>query len=119
LEDVWVSQGPPFMGSSKTIDHTHTHEDSRSRESYEDTFICVPGLVDIHTKVDLTIHLGHMMMKETYSGIHGDALDCKEETHFRLTDFRVDTIQNQETKFLPTGSPTLQSSTKGKLIAKR
>jgi hypothetical protein len=40
LEDVQVSQGPPFMGSSETIDHTHTHEDSKARDGYEDTFIC-------------------------------------------------------------------------------
>ena len=60
LEDIRVSQGPPFMGSSETIIHTHTHEDSRARGSY-DTFICVPGLVDIHTEVDLAVHLGHMM----------------------------------------------------------
>jgi hypothetical protein len=76
-----VSQGPPFMGSSETISHTHTHEDSRARGSYEDAFICVPGLVDIHTEVDLAVHLGHMMMREMYSGIHGDALDGREETH--------------------------------------
>jgi hypothetical protein len=78
-----VSQGPPFMGSSETIGHTHTHEDSRARGSYEDTFICVPGLVDIHTEVDPTVHLGHMMMREMYSGIHGDALDGREETCYR------------------------------------
>jgi hypothetical protein len=76
-----VSQGPPFMGSSETIGHTHTHEDSRARGSYEDAFICFPGLVDIHTEVDTVVHLGHMMMREMYSGIHGDALDGREETH--------------------------------------
>jgi hypothetical protein len=81
LEDIWVSQGPPFMGSSETIGHTHTHEDSRARGSYEDAFIFVPGLVDIHTEVDPAVHLGHMMMREMYSGIHGDALDGREETH--------------------------------------
>jgi hypothetical protein len=69
------------MGSSDTVIHTHTHEDSKARGSYEDTFICVPGLVDIHTGVDLEVHLGHMMMREMYSGIHGDTLDCREETH--------------------------------------
>jgi hypothetical protein len=42
LEDIRVSQGPPFMGSSETIGHTHTHEDSKAKGSYEDTFICVP-----------------------------------------------------------------------------
>jgi hypothetical protein len=43
-----VSQGPPFMGSSVTVGHTHTHGDFRARGSYEDTSICVPGLADIH-----------------------------------------------------------------------
>jgi hypothetical protein len=81
LEDIWVSQGPPFMGSSETIGHTHTHEDSRARGSYEDAFICVLGLVDIHTEVDPKVYLRHMMMREMYSGIHEDALDGREETH--------------------------------------
>jgi hypothetical protein len=62
------------MGCSETIGHKHTHEDSRARGSYEDTFICVPGLIDIHTGVDLAIHLGHMMMREMYSGIHCTSL---------------------------------------------
>jgi hypothetical protein len=59
------------MGSSETVDHTHTHthEDSRARGSYKDTFVCVPGLVDIHTEDDPTVHLGHMMMREMYSGV--------------------------------------------------
>jgi hypothetical protein len=69
------------MGSSATIGHTHTLEDSRAMGSYEETFICVPVLVDIHTEVDPEIHLGHMMMREMYNGIHGDTLDGREETH--------------------------------------
>jgi hypothetical protein len=81
LEDVRVIQGPPFTGSSEPVGHTHTHEYSRARGSYEDTFICVPGLVDIYTKDDLAVLLGHMMMREMYSGIQVDALDCMEETH--------------------------------------
>jgi hypothetical protein len=36
-----------------------------------------------------------------------------------IIDFCVGTVRNQETKFLPTGSPPLQSSTKGKLMRKR
>jgi hypothetical protein len=36
-----------------------------------------------------------------------------------VTDFRVSTVQNQETKFLPAGPPPLQSSTKGKLIREK
>jgi hypothetical protein len=69
------------MDSYETIDHTHTHEDSRARGSYKDTFICVLGLVDIHTEDDLIVHLGNMVMREMYSGIQVDALDCKGETH--------------------------------------
>jgi hypothetical protein len=40
LEDVHVSQGPPFMRGSETVGHTCTHGDSRARGSYEDTSIC-------------------------------------------------------------------------------
>jgi hypothetical protein len=36
-----------------------------------------------------------------------------------VTDFHVDTVWNQETEFLPTGPPPLQSSTKGKLMLGR
>jgi hypothetical protein len=64
LEDVHVSQGPPFMRGFETVGHTHTHGDSRARGSYEDTSICVPGLVDIHVEVDPVVHLGYMMMQE-------------------------------------------------------
>jgi hypothetical protein len=94
LEDVHVSQGPPFMGSSETVGKTHTHGDSRARGSYE----------DIHVEVDPTVHPGYMMMQEdtracmgiqghtvmsgspqghaeVYSGIQGDALECREETY--------------------------------------
>jgi hypothetical protein len=104
LEDVHVSQGPPFMGSSETVGHTYTHGDSRARGSYEDTSICVLGLVDLHVEVDPVVHPGSMMLQEytgdymsmqghtmmsgssqrhveVYSGIQGDALDCREETY--------------------------------------
>jgi hypothetical protein len=64
LEDVHVSQGPPFMRSSETVGPTHTHGDSRARGRYEDTSIWVPGLVDIHVEVDPAIHSGYMMMQE-------------------------------------------------------
>ena len=36
-----------------------------------------------------------------------------------ITDFCVGTVRNQETKFLPTGPPPVQSSSKGKLIEER
>jgi hypothetical protein len=64
LEDVQVSQGPPFMGSSETIGHTHKHGDSRAKGNYEDTSICVPGLANIHIEVDATIHHGYVMSQE-------------------------------------------------------
>jgi hypothetical protein len=104
LEDVHVSQGPPFMRGSETVGHTHTHGDSRARGSYEATSIWVPGLVDIHVEFDPVVHPGYMMMQEdtgacisiqghtvmrvssqghaeVYSGIQGDALECREETY--------------------------------------
>jgi hypothetical protein len=64
LEDIYVSQGPPFMRGSETVGLTHTPGDSRARGSYEDTFIGVSGLDDIHIEVDPAVHLGYMMMQE-------------------------------------------------------
>jgi hypothetical protein len=103
-EDVHRSQGPPFMRGVETVEHTRTHGDSRARGSYEDTSICVPGLVDLHVEDDLVVHPGsrvlqvytgdHMSMQghtvmsgssqrhtELYNGIQGDTLDCKEEMY--------------------------------------
>jgi hypothetical protein len=103
-EDVHRSQGPPFTRGVETVEHTHTHGDSRARGSYEDTSICVPGLVDLHVEDDPVVHPGSMMLQvytgdhmsmqghtvmsgssqrhtELYSGIQGDALDCKEEMY--------------------------------------
>jgi hypothetical protein len=103
-EDVHVSHGPPFTRGFETIGHTHTHGDSRARGNYEYTSICVLGLVNIHVEVDPAVHLGYVMMQEdmgacmtiprhmmirdstqehaeVYSGIQGDALDCREETY--------------------------------------
>jgi len=48
LGDIYVSQGPPFMRGSETIGITHTPGDSIAKGSYEDTFIGVSGLDDIH-----------------------------------------------------------------------
>jgi hypothetical protein len=103
-EDVHRSQGPPFTRGVETIGHTHTHGDSRARGSYEDNSICVPRLVDLHVEDDTIVHPGSMMLQvytgdhmsmqglivmsgnsqrhiEVYSGIHGDALDCREEMY--------------------------------------
>jgi hypothetical protein len=103
-EDVHVSQELPSTRIFETVEHSHTHGDSRARGSYEDTSICVPGLVDLHVEVDPVVHPGSMMLQEytgdymsmqehtvvsdssqrhaeVYSGIQRDALDCREETH--------------------------------------
>jgi hypothetical protein len=61
-EDVHRSQGPTFTRGVETVGHTHTHGDSRARGSYEDTYICVPGLVVLHVEDDLVVHPGSMML---------------------------------------------------------
>jgi hypothetical protein len=60
FEVVHVSQGPPFIRSSETVDPTQTHGDSKSRGRYEDTSVWVLGLIDIHVEVDPTVHSGYM-----------------------------------------------------------
>jgi hypothetical protein len=99
-----VSQEIPSTRIFETVKHSHTHGDSRSRRSYEDTSICVPGLVDFHVEVDLVVHPRSMILQEytrdyismqehtvvsdssqrhveVYSGIQRDALDCWEEMY--------------------------------------
>jgi hypothetical protein len=44
------------MRGVETIEHTRTHGDSRARGSYEDTSICVLGLVDLHVEDDPVVH---------------------------------------------------------------
>jgi hypothetical protein len=68
-EDVHRSQGPFFTRGVETVGHTHTHGDSRARCNYEDTPICVPGLVDLHVQDDLVVHRGSMML-QMYTGDH-------------------------------------------------
>jgi hypothetical protein len=46
------------------VEHSHTHGDSRARGSYEDTSICISGVVDLHVEVDPVIHPGPMMLQE-------------------------------------------------------
>jgi hypothetical protein len=62
--DVHVSQELPSTRIFETVQHSHTHGDSRARGSYEDTSICVPGLVDLHVEVDPVVHPGSMMLQE-------------------------------------------------------
>jgi hypothetical protein len=99
-----VSQELPSTRTFETVERSHTHGDSRARGSYEDTSICVPGLVDLHVEVDPVVHPGSMMLQEytgdymsmqehtvvsnssqrhveVYSGIQRVALDCREETY--------------------------------------
>jgi hypothetical protein len=103
-EDVHVSQELPSMRIFEIVEHSHTHGDSRTKGSYEDTSICVPGLADLHVEVDLVVHPGSMMLQEytgdymsiqehtvvsdssqryakVYSGIQRGVLACREETH--------------------------------------
>jgi hypothetical protein len=99
-----VSQELPSTRIFETVQHSHTHGNSRARGSYEDTSICVPGLDDLHVKVDPVVHPGSMLRQEytgdymsmqehtvvsdssqrhveMCSGIQVYALDCREETH--------------------------------------
>jgi hypothetical protein len=103
-EDFHRSQGPPFTRGVETVENTCTYGDSIPRGSYEDTSICVLGLVDLHVEDDHVVDLGSRMWRvytvyrmsmqghtvmsgnsqrhiELYSGIQGDALDCKEEMY--------------------------------------
>jgi hypothetical protein len=94
----------PSTRTFETVEHSHTHGDSRARGSYEDTYICVPGVVDLHVEVDPVVHPGPMMLQEytgdymsmqehivvsdstqrhaeVYGGIQRDVLACRGETH--------------------------------------
>jgi hypothetical protein len=98
------AQELPSTRIFETVEHSHTHGDSRARGSFEDTSICVPGVVDLHVEVDPVVHPGSMMLQEytgdymsmqehtvvsdssqrhaeMYSGIQRGVLACREETH--------------------------------------
>jgi hypothetical protein len=68
-EDVHRSQGPPFTRGVEIVEHTCTHGDSKARGSYEDTSICVPGLVELHVEDDPLVHPGSRML-QVYTGDH-------------------------------------------------
>jgi len=98
------AQELPSTRIFETVEHSHTHGDSGTRGSFEDTSICVLRAVDLHVEVDPVVHPGSMMQQE-YTGddmsmqghtmmsdssqrqakiccrIQMDVLDCKEETH--------------------------------------
>jgi hypothetical protein len=65
-----VSQELPSTRIFETVEHSHTHGDSRARGSYEDTSICVPGVVDLHVEVDPVVHPGSMMLAGVYRRLH-------------------------------------------------
>jgi hypothetical protein len=59
-----VSQELSSTRNFETVEHSHTHGDSRARASYEDTSICVLGLADLHVEVDLVVNPRSMMLQE-------------------------------------------------------
>jgi hypothetical protein len=56
------AQELPSTRIFETIKRSHTHGDSRARGSFEDTSICVPGVVDVHVEVDPVVHLGSLLL---------------------------------------------------------
>jgi hypothetical protein len=49
------------------VEHSHMHGDSRARDSFEDTSICVPRAVDLYVEGDPIVHPGSTMQHE-YTG---------------------------------------------------
>jgi hypothetical protein len=60
----------------ETVEHSHTHGDSRARDSFEDTSIDVQGLDDLRVEVDPVVYLGSMLQQE-YTG---DYMSMQEHT---------------------------------------
>jgi hypothetical protein len=94
----------PSTSIFETVEHSHMHGDSRARDNFEDTSICVSRVVDLHVEVDLVVHPGSMMQHEytkddmsmqehtmvsdssqrhteMHGGIQRSVLACREETH--------------------------------------
>jgi hypothetical protein len=70
------AQELPSTRIFETVKHSHMHGDSRARNSFEDTSICVPRAVDLHVEVDPVVHPGSMMQHE-YTG---DDMSMQEHT---------------------------------------
>ena len=70
------AQELPSTRIFEIVEHSHTHGDSRTRGSFEDTSICVPRVVDLHVEVDPGAHPGSMMLRE-YTG---DYMSMQEHT---------------------------------------
>jgi hypothetical protein len=45
-------QDPPSTRIFETFEHSHMHEESQDRGIFEDTSICIMGMVDLHVEVD-------------------------------------------------------------------
>jgi hypothetical protein len=60
----------------ETVEHSHTHGDSKARGNVEDTSICVPGAVNLHVEVHQVVHPGSMMLQEYI----GDYMNMQEHT---------------------------------------
>jgi hypothetical protein len=61
------AQELPSARIFEIVEHSHTPRDFGARGNYEDTSICVSGVVDLHVEVDLVVHPGPMMLQE-YTG---------------------------------------------------
>jgi hypothetical protein len=51
----------PSMRIFEIVEHSHMHRDSRARDNFEDTSICVPRAVDLHVEVDRLVYPGSTM----------------------------------------------------------
>jgi hypothetical protein len=51
----------PSTSIFETVKHSHMHGDSRAKDNFEDTSICVPRVVELHVEVDIVVHPGSMM----------------------------------------------------------
>jgi hypothetical protein len=51
----------------ETVEHSHMHRDSRARDNFEDTSICVLREVNLYVEVDPVVHPRFMMPHE-YTG---------------------------------------------------
>jgi hypothetical protein len=98
------AQELPSTRIFEIVEHSHMHRDSRARDSFEDTSICVPRVVDLYVEVDPVVHPGSTMQHEykgddmsmpehtvvsdssqrhaeMYGGIQRGVFLCREETH--------------------------------------
>jgi hypothetical protein len=53
-----------------TIKHSLMHGESGARDSFEDTSICVPRVIDLHVEFDSLVHPGSHDEKGVYRRLH-------------------------------------------------